>query len=512
MLTAYELNIKATDGGGLSAYCKVQVDIEDENDNVPEITLSSVTNPIPEDSPPGIVVALFGVRDQDSGDNGRTTCNTDKNLPFILKLIENNYYQLMTQQPLDREQMSQYNITITATDQGSPRLTSMTVISIQLSDVNDNPPMFERSFYDLHLRENNIPGLLIGSVHAVDVDTEQNAKLTYWLLPGKIRDVPASSYISINSETGNLYAIRSVDYEDIQDFQGSPPLSSETMVRVLIRDENDNAPFVLCPLQNSTSPSKELVPRGAETGYLVTKVVATDRDSGQNSWLSYQLLKATDPSLFAVGTQNGEVKTTRPVNIRDSFKHTLIVAVRDNGHPPQSVSATLRILLVDGFSDPYMKIMDNPKGEVPQEEDHTLTMYLIICLVAISSIFLLSVMVFIATKFQQRRKFIGNSHSASHFPVGHNLQENCGDRTSEAYCQAYNYEVCLAGGSLNSEFRFLRPIFPIFSMDPKNSTDSQDTKTHVKEDELMSQHVVEKQTYTNSLILVSAIIQMVSHN
>ncbi|KAK9403747.1 protocadherin beta-16-like [Crotalus adamanteus] len=473
----YQLSIKATDGGGLSTYCKVLVDIEDENDNAPEIVVSSITNPLPENSPPETVVVLFGIRDQDSGDNGRTTCNTDKNLPFTLKLTENNYYQLVTQQPLDREQMSQYNITITATDQGSPRLTSMTVISIQLSDVNDNPPMFERSFYDLHLRENNIPGLLIGSVHAVDVDTEQNAKLTYWLLPGKIRDVPASSYISINSETGNLYAIRSVDYEDIQDFQvmvravdkGSPPLSSETMVRVLIRDENDNAPFVLCPLQNSTSPSKELVPRGAETGYLVTKVVATDRDSGQNSWLSYQLLKATDPSLFAVGTQNGEVKTMRPVNIRDTFKHTLIVAVRDNGHPPQSVSATLRILLVDGFSDPYMKIMDNPKSEVPQEEDHTLTMYLIICLVAISSIFLLSVMVFIATKFQKRRKFIGSSHSASNFPVGPSLQDKCVDPNTGTPSQAFSYEVCLADGSLSNT------VVTVFSVRDQDSGDNSKT-------------------------------------
>ncbi|KAL7984681.1 hypothetical protein Chor_003251 [Crotalus horridus] len=432
--------------------------------------------------------------------------------------------KLVTQQPLDREQMSQYNITITATDQGSPRLTSMTVISIQLSDVNDNPPMFERSFYDLHLRENNIPGLLIGSVHAVDVDTEQNAKLTYWLLPGKIRDIPASSYISINSETGNLYAIRSVDYEDIQDFQvmvravdkGSPPLSSETMVRVLIRDENDNAPFVLCPLQNSTSPSKELVPRGAETGYLVTKVVATDRDSGQNSWLSYQLLKATDPSLFAVGTQNGEVKTTRPVNIRDTFKHTLIVAVRDNGHPPQSVSATLRILLVDGFSDPYMKIMDNPKSEVPQEEDHTLTMYLIICLVAISSIFLLSVMVFIATKFQKRRKFIGSSHSASNFPVGPSSQDKCVDPNTGTPSQAFSYEVCLADGSLSSEFKFLRPFFPVFTMEhrktllnPQIRNDCRDLPNQLEEREDISQLVLQspldRETVTEYNITITAI-------
>ncbi|XP_070797126.1 protocadherin beta-16-like [Pituophis catenifer annectens] len=496
----YELSIKATDGGGLSAYCKVLVDIEDENDNAPEIIVSSITNPLPENSPPETLVALFGIRDQDSGDNGRTTCSTEKNLPFILKLTENNYYQLVTQQPLDREQMSHYNITITAIDQGSPRLTSITVISIQLSDINDNPPMFERGFYNLHLRENNIPGLFIGSVHAADVDTEQNAKVTYSLLFGKIREEPASSYISINSETGNLYAIRSIDYEDIQDFQvmvravdkGSPPLSSETMVRVLITDENDNAPFILCPLQNSTSPSNDLVPRGAETGYLVTKVVAVDRDSGQNSWLSYQLLKATDPSLFTVGTQNGEVKTMRPVNIRDSFKHTLIVAVRDNGHPPQSASATLRILLVDGFSDPYVKIMDNPKDEVLQEGDHTLTLYLIICLVAISSIFLLSVTVFIATKFQKRRKFLRSSHSASN--VGPNLQEKCVDPNTGTSSQAYSYEVCLTDGSLSSEFKFLRPFFPLFTMEhqkcmlnPQIRNDCHDLPNQLEEREHISQ-------------------------
>ncbi|KAM3841803.1 LOW QUALITY PROTEIN: protocadherin beta-9-like [Vipera latastei] len=348
-----KLNLKAIDGGG-SPYYKFLVNIEDENDNSPQVIVSSLTNLLPEDSR---MVTIFSITDGDTGDNGLTSCNIDANLLFQLKPTKNKYYHLVTQQLLDREQMLKYNIA--ATDEAK---TTFQACSLDQS------------------------------------------KLTYWLLPGKMRDVPVSSYISINSETGNLYAIRSVDYEDIKDFQvmvravdkGLPPLSSETTVRVLIRDENDNAPFVLCPLQNSTSPSKELVPRGAETGYLVTKVVAADRDSGQNSWLSYQLLKATDPSLFAIGTQNGEVKTTRPVNIRDSFKHTLIVAVRDNGHPPQSASATLRILLVDGFSDLYMKIMENPKGEVPQEGDHTLTMYLIICLVAISSIFLLSVMVFIA--------------------------------------------------------------------------------------------------------------------
>ncbi|KAL8194363.1 UNVERIFIED_CONTAM: hypothetical protein K2H54_016275 [Gekko kuhli] len=496
----YALNIKAMDGGGLSAYCKVMVEIEDRNDNPPDMTITSLISPLPEDSPPDTLVALFRITDRDSGDNGRTACTTEANLPFMLKASENNYYQLVTQQPLDRERVSEYNITISATDWGLPRLTSTRIINVLISDVNDNAPVFEKSLYDMQLHENNIPGLHIGLVQAKDLDTAQNAKVTYSLLPGKVIDQPVSSYVSINSETGNLYAIRSLDYEQVKNFQvtvravdsGFPPLSSQVMVQVVIMDENDNAPFILYPLQNGSSPSNDLVPRGAEAGYLVTKVVAVDRDSGQNSWLSYELLKATEPGLFSVGAQNGEVKTMRPMNKRDTFKQKLIIGVKDNGHPPQSTSATLSILLVDGFSDPYMKMVDIPKEEVVEEEDRTLTMYLVICLAVISFIFLVSMLVFISIRIHKRRKFVESS--ALNFPVGPNFPENCGDADAGSLSRSYNYEVCLADGSLNSEFRFLRPLFPVFSVEPAQSqglqrisAGSQDLSSHAAESHPKSQ-------------------------
>ncbi|XP_077166932.1 protocadherin beta-16-like isoform X18 [Paroedura picta] len=497
---SFEISIKATDGGGLSDYCKVMVEVEDRNDNTPEVMLTSLTSPLPEDSPQDTVVALFSVTDQDSGENGRTSCTIETNLPFTLIASENNYYQLVTQQPLDREGVPEYNITITATDWGSPRLTSTRIINVQISDVNDNVPVFEKPTYEMQLWENNIPGLLIGLVQAKDPDKDKNAKVTYSLLPGKVSDQPVSSYVSINSETGNLYAIRAVDYEQVKEFHvtvravdsGSPPLSSEVMVRVVVVDENDNAPFILYPLQNGTSPSNDLVPRGAEAGYLVTKVVAVDRDSGQNSWLSYELLKATEPGLFSVGAQNGEVKTTRPISKRDTLKQKLIIGVRDNGHPPQSTSAALSILLVDGFSDPYMKMVEIPKEEVVGEEDRTLTMYLVICLAVIFSIFLVSMLAFVAIKIQKRRKFIESS--ALNLPVGPNFPENCGDADGGSLSRAYNYEVCLAGGSLSSEFRFLRPLFPVISVEPAQSqgpqrisSGSQEVPGHAAEGQLMSQ-------------------------
>ncbi|XP_042319290.1 protocadherin beta-16-like [Sceloporus undulatus] len=469
--TSYDMIIKATDGGGLSGHCKVLIEVEDMNDNAPEVSVISNNSPLPEDSPLETLVVLFSITDKDSGENGKTLCSVDMNLPFVLKMTGNHFYQLVIQSPLDRERIPEYNVTITVMDRGSPRLTSTRIIHIQISDVNDNPPVFKKSLFEMQIQENNIPGLLIGSVSAVDLDVEQNAKLSYSVLSGEVGGGPVASYISINSETGNMYVLRSLDYEEIKDFKatvratdsGIPSLSSDVIVHVTITDENDNTPFFLYPLQNSTSPCNELLPKMAEAGYLVTKVVAVDGDSGQNSWLSYELLKATDPGLFYIGAQNGEVKTRRPLTERDTNKQKLVIAVKDNGVPPQTSTATLSVLLVDGFSDPYLKVVDVHQQE--HEDEGTLTMYLVICLASVSFVFLLCIVSFVAIKMctrDPRGSFIA---APPHFPPARpDIPENCTDSQSGSLSRNYQYDVCLTGGSLSSEFRFLRPLIPVFSV------------------------------------------------
>uniref|UniRef100_A0A8C8VGH6 Cadherin domain-containing protein n=1 Tax=Pelusios castaneus TaxID=367368 RepID=A0A8C8VGH6_9SAUR len=465
MIETYELNIQATDGGGLSAHCEVLVVLLDVNDNAPQVTLTSLVSPILEDSSSETVVALFTVRDRDSGDNGRIVCSIDDDLPFSLKPTFKNSYSLVTEDMLDREKVSEYNITIRAQDLGSPSLSTEERIAVKISDINDNSPQFTQPSYTMYVRENNGPAALIGKVGAFDSDSEQNAKVTYSLLPAEVGGLPLLSYISINSENGNVYALRSMDYEQIRTFQatvraadgGTPALSSEVIVRVVIIDENDNAPFILYPLQNSSSPANDLVPRSAEAGYLVTKVVAVDGDSGQNSWLSYHLLKATDPGLFTVASQNGEIRTTRLITDRDTMKQKLIVVVRDSGELPLSSTATLNIVLVDGFSDSYMQFTDVFEEE---EMDDTLTTYLVISLSVISFLFLTSIIIFSMVKLYQRRNFRGRCMSASRDVYGdgtNNLVDVTGNGTLS---QSYRYEVCLTTGSGNSEFKFLRPIIP----------------------------------------------------
>uniref|UniRef100_A0ACB8EBT9 Uncharacterized protein n=1 Tax=Sphaerodactylus townsendi TaxID=933632 RepID=A0ACB8EBT9_9SAUR len=513
--TRLSLILSAVDGGTpiRTGTANIIIDVLDTNDNPPQFPQSLYKVKLKENSHPRTLVTKVEATDRDLGPNAEVTYSFNQISDTVLRSFALNKHtgELTVAGAIDYEEERNYAINIKATDGGGLSAYCKVMVEVEdrndnapeISDVNDNAPVFEKSSYEMQLQENNIPGLLIGLVHAKDLDMEQNGKVTYSLLPGKVRDQPVSSYVSINSETGNLYAIRSLDYEQIKDFQvtvravdsGSPPLSSEVVVRVVIMDENDNVPFILYPLQNGTSPSNDLVPRGAETGYLVTKVVAVDRDSGQNSWLSYELLKATEPGLFSVGVQNGEVKSMRPISKRDNFKQKLIIGVKDNGHPPQSTSATLSILLVDGFSDPYMKSVDVPKDEMVQDEDQALTMYLVICLAVISVIFLVSMVGFVAIKIQKRRKFVASS--ALNFPVGPNFPESCGDVDAGSLSRAYNYEVCLAGGSLNSEFKYLRPLFPVFSMEPAQnpgiqriSTDFQEVSSHAAEGQLMSQGIM----------------------
>ncbi|VTJ56332.1 Hypothetical predicted protein [Marmota monax] len=458
----YIVEIEATDGGGLVGKCTVAIEVVDVNDNAPELTMSTLSSSIPENSPEA-VVAIFSVSDPDSGDNGRMVCSIQNDLPFFLKPTFENFYTLVTERPLDRESRAEYNITITVTDLGSPRLNTEYSITVVISDVNDNSPDFTQTSYMLLVRENNSPALHIGSVRATDRDSGTNAQITYSLLPIQDPHLPLASLISINSDNGQLFALRALDFEALQALEfhvgatdhGSPALSSQALVRVVVLDDNDNSPFVLYPMQNASAPCTELVPRAAEQGYLVTKVVAVDRDSGQNAWLSYQLLKATEPGLFGVWAHNGEVRTARLLSERDAARHRLVVLVKDNGEPPLSASVMLHVLLVDGFSQPYLPL---PEEAPERAQGDSLTVYLVIALASVSSLFLFSVLVFVAVSLCRWRRAapLGVcSVREGHFP-GH-LVDVSGTGTLS---QSYQYEVCLAGNSGSGEFKFLKPIFP----------------------------------------------------
>ena len=150
-----------------------------------------------------------------------------------------------------------------------------------------------------------------------------------------------------------IHAVRSFDYEQFRSFKvqvvardnGSPPLSSNVTVSVFITDENDNSPQILYPAPLGNSFMTEMVPKAAHAGSLVSKVIAVDADSGQNAWLSYQILKSTDPGLFTIGLHSGEIRVQRDVSESDTMKQNLVVSVKDNGRPSLSTTCCTVYLL-----------------------------------------------------------------------------------------------------------------------------------------------------------------------
>ncbi|XP_012661966.1 protocadherin gamma-B1 [Otolemur garnettii] len=251
----YVLGVEAKDGGVHTAHCNVQIEIVDENDNAPEVIFMSLSNQIPEDSDLGTVIALIKVRDQDSGHNGLVTCYIQEEVPFKLESTSKNYYKLVIDKALNREQTQHYNVTIVATDQGKPSLSSRTGVTLCISDVNDNAPVFHQSSYLVHVAENNPPGASIAQVSASDPDLGPNGSVSYSIVASDLEPRDLLSYVSVSAQSGVVFAQRAFDHEQLRAFeltlqasdQGSPALSANVSLRVLVDDRNDNAPRVLYP-------------------------------------------------------------------------------------------------------------------------------------------------------------------------------------------------------------------------------------------------------------------------
>ncbi|XP_033948397.2 protocadherin beta-15-like [Pseudochaenichthys georgianus] len=454
----YEVFVEAKDGYGLSSEAKVIIEISDVNDNAPVIYLKSLTNPIPENVSRGSEVGIINVQDRDSENNRQVRCSIQQNVPFKLVPSIKNYYSLVTTGQLDRELVSDYNITITATDEGSPPLSSSKTVQLSVADINDNPPVFEEQSYSAHVTENNKPGSTLCSVTARDPDWRQNGTVIYSLLPGEVNGAPVSSYLSVNGDTGVIHAVRAFDYEQFRSFKvhvmardnGSPPLSSNVTVSVFISDVNDNSPQILYPAPEGNSFMTELVPKAAHGGSLVSKVIAVDADSGQNAWLSYHIVKSTYPGLFTIGLHSGEIRTQRDISESDSMKQNLVVSVKDNGQPSLSATCSMYLLISDNLAEvPELKDISY------DEKNSKLTSYLIIALVSVSTFFLTFIIIILGVRFCRRRKPRLLFDGAVAIPSAY-LPPNYADVDGTGTLRsAYNYDAYLTTGSRTSDFKFV---------------------------------------------------------
>ncbi|XP_045081333.1 protocadherin alpha-3-like [Coregonus clupeaformis] len=437
---AFEIRAEASDRGQppMAAHCKVLVEVVDLNDNDPELTVTSLLDTVKEEAKMGTAIALVSVLDRDGGKNGRVKCKIANDIPFKLETNYNNYYSLVVDGPLDRESASQYNVTITATDEGTPPLSSTSVITVHVSDVNDNAPRFSEPVINVYVKENSPVGDVIYTMSAFDPDSDENAKITYSLLDTRVF---ISSSVNINSHTGDIVSLQSFNYEEIKTLQfkvqatdsGVPPLSSNVTVNVFILDENDNSPGILAPYSEHGSVNTENIPYSAEAGYFVAKIRAVDADSGYNALLSYHISEPKGTNLFRIGTSSGELRTKRRMSDNDLKTHPLVVLVSDNGEPSLSATVSIDVVVIESTGEIQTQFRN-----VPRKEDNfsDLNQYLLIAIATVSVIFLLSLISLIAVKCHGTDDSLITTHPDGSWSYAKSTQQ---------------YDVCFSSDTLKSD-------------------------------------------------------------
>ncbi|XP_075020912.1 protocadherin alpha-6-like [Calonectris borealis] len=499
-VTFYDLHVKAKDKGTppLSGHCKVVVEVLDVNDNAPEVWVTSLSVPVPEDAAVGTVVALLSVSDRDSGANGRVRCAVRPAAPFGLVARLTGSYSLVLREALDRERVAEYEVEVRAEDGGAPPLRASRGLRVPVSDVNDNAPAFAQAVYTVLARENNAAGAELARLWARDPDEAGNGRVSYSVAEGGGGGSggaaagggwrPASSYVSVDAESGRLWALQPLDYEEVQVLQfevravdaGEPPLCGNATVQLFVVDENDNAPALLAPAGVGPGPGAAVSAAsgpgsgalwawaawGAPAGQVVAKIRAVDADSGYNAWLRYELWEPRGKGPFRVGLYSGEVSTARALEEADGPRQRLVIVVRDHGEPARSATATLSVSLGEGAEAALAAAGSSSSlpgaglrpaagteaGAAAASSSSSTNVWLVVAICAVSSLFLLAVVLYGASRWAPRAAALSGPGPATLV---------CASEVgSWSYSQRQSRSLCVADGAGKSDLMVFSPNFP----------------------------------------------------
>ncbi|XP_062358487.1 protocadherin alpha-6-like [Cinclus cinclus] len=521
-VNVFDFRIEARDRGipPLSGHCKVVLEVLDVNDNAPEVWVTSLSVPVSEDASVGTVVALLSVSDRDSGANGRVRCWVWPASPFGLEATFAGSYSLVLREALDRERVSEYEVEVRAEDGGAPALRASRGLRVPVSDVNDNAPAFSQAVYTVLARENNAAGAELARLWARDPDEAGNGRVSYSVWEGGVGGGAAapswssgavgggwraaSSYVSVDAESGRLWALQPLDYEELQVLQfevravdaGEPPLCGNATVQLFVLDENDNAPALLLPPAGSAAEAGAVAAEassgpgsgsgsgsgsgtlwawaawGAPAGQVVAKIRAVDADSGYNAWLRYELWEPRGKGPFRVGLYSGEVSTARPLDEADGPRQRLLIVVRDHGEPARSATATLSVSLLEAAE---AALAAGPGSSLSSSSSSSswsasgsrsasgvelgagaasaaTNVWLVVAICAVSSLFLLALVLYGASRWAPRAAVLSGP--------GPTTLVCASEVGSWSYSQRHSRSLCVADGAAKSDLMVFSPNFP----------------------------------------------------
>ncbi|KAF7664475.1 hypothetical protein LDENG_00175920 [Lucifuga dentata] len=274
--------------------------------------------------------------DPDAGANGQVRYRI-VNHPDLFTVSANG--SIFTLVPLDREQISQYDLVVEASDGAvDPRRTTLT-LSVQVMDIDDNSPVFSQQTYVVNVPENSPVGTLILKLRAVDADLFSNVTF-------RIKTESAQQLFSLDPITGELAVLQTLDFENLAAMgmgtsytfeveainQGGIMPPGRATVTVRITDMNDFSPVF------SQAVYKGMVAPNAEKGTVIATVFAEDQDPPGTpaSFIRYRVDHDQSPysgSIFDVEEETGRVITKVNLNEEPSVTFRLYIIAYDDGEP-----------------------------------------------------------------------------------------------------------------------------------------------------------------------------------
>ncbi|CAB1436857.1 unnamed protein product [Pleuronectes platessa] len=457
------------------------LDIADINDNSPVFAAGDIHLDLVESTVLGRRFPLESAHDPDLGTNSIREYKLSPNDHFALEMSTqingNAYPELVLKKPLDREAKAEHLLKINGIDGGNPVRSGTASIHVRVLDANDNVPVFSQRVYKASVPENSAVGTVILTLNATDLDEGVYGEITYSFshLSDKVAGVIDMNPLTGESEyNANILEnqpigtfVMKLKAEDTDDgpnakvlFQISTDTNSEVFSFLTINSDTgelftsrlfDYEQSVHFQIKSNRFIAEDMVPIEAPKGYLVTKVVAVDADSGHNAWLSYKIIRATTPNLFMVGLHTGEIRTVRPFMEDEEQKQTVVVLVTDNG--PESLSATATVSIVIGDGLPVLNELFEFVDE--SQDSYNLTLYLIIALSTVSFLFLLLIIGVFYFKLC-RQSYVYRSTTASlpvfpttYCPTSFTDFSHCGTLLNDD-----RYDSFLTTGSWRGDFRF----------------------------------------------------------
>ncbi|XP_078081055.1 protocadherin-23 [Mustelus asterias] len=355
---AHRLTLRATDSGAPPRRTQLALDLRvtDINDNAPAFQRRVYTARVPEGPPPSGGAALLRVRaqDPDAGANGtvRYAILEHEAAPGVQIDPLSGFISTTAASWLDRESHQVIRLLVVARDLGQPPLSSTATVLLHVEDVNDNKPVFEQQLYRATVREHSEPGTCFLQVSARDADSGHFGTIYYSLYEGVI-NYEKSHFFTIDNSTGKVCTAQDMDRDDgppVYDLlvmaEDGGGLSAQSFIHLELQDINDNQP-VFNPLTYVTSISSYTQP-----GTEIINVIASDRDSGINGQVSYELLSGNFSSLFSVDSSTGAVYLTSVLSHLQVSNVQLKISARDGGNLTSPINATVTVHILQSSLAP----------------------------------------------------------------------------------------------------------------------------------------------------------------